>query len=295
MPDIKPKSLPNPLSQMNFTQLRQAFQNVGIKVTKRSIQSYDYVAGVSGWKIDSNGDVEFNNGTFRGTLESGAIYIPSQAAPKFSVDSQGNAIVSSLRRNDFVWFTIFESIDGYSKNRTGAAIETLGYQSLVLTTGLTSGDNFYLAKSFPSGFNAFTWDKNRRIKMGVSITSGNSAYEARFGMGDFSSSTVRHIGFFVNSPAGSNYDLYASVSNNSSESLIKLGTFNFGIFQNLEIRWTAGIGADYYIDDVFILRVTTTLPSTNDLSATHIADISLKTTGGVQVFTITYIDFWQAN
>lgn len=32
------------------------------------LQSIDFVAGVSGWRIERDGDVEFNDGTFRGTL-----------------------------------------------------------------------------------------------------------------------------------------------------------------------------------------------------------------------------------
>jgi len=35
---------------------------------RQYIQSPNYVAGVSGWSIKKNGDVEFNSGTFRGTI-----------------------------------------------------------------------------------------------------------------------------------------------------------------------------------------------------------------------------------
>ncbi|RAS62622.1 putative phage tail protein [Vibrio diazotrophicus] len=34
-----------------------------------TLQSTNYTQGVNGWKIDKNGNVEFNDGTFRGTLE----------------------------------------------------------------------------------------------------------------------------------------------------------------------------------------------------------------------------------
>lgn len=36
--------------------------------TTSGIQSYNYVAGSVGWKIDGHGDVEFQNGTFRGNI-----------------------------------------------------------------------------------------------------------------------------------------------------------------------------------------------------------------------------------
>lgn len=38
-----------------------------------AIQSPDYVPGVSGWIIRQDGSAEFNNGTFRGTIEVGPI------------------------------------------------------------------------------------------------------------------------------------------------------------------------------------------------------------------------------
>jgi len=37
------------------------------------ISSNDYVAGTSGWQVDIDGDAEFNDGTFRGTLDVGDI------------------------------------------------------------------------------------------------------------------------------------------------------------------------------------------------------------------------------
>lgn len=43
----------------------------GTVLVRTAIQSIDYVAGVSGWAITRAGSVEFNNGTFRGTLVAG--------------------------------------------------------------------------------------------------------------------------------------------------------------------------------------------------------------------------------
>lgn len=37
------------------------------------IQSVNFVAGVSGWRISKDGNAEFNNGTFRGSIEVGPI------------------------------------------------------------------------------------------------------------------------------------------------------------------------------------------------------------------------------
>lgn len=58
-----------------------------------SIQSSNYVPGVSGFYLDSGtGNVEFNSGTFRGNLTAGSIDIPDTVtANSFHVDNMGNA------------------------------------------------------------------------------------------------------------------------------------------------------------------------------------------------------------
>lgn len=45
----------------------------GTTLVRAAIQSEDYVPGVSGWAVFRNGDVEFNSGTFRGTLAAAMI------------------------------------------------------------------------------------------------------------------------------------------------------------------------------------------------------------------------------
>lgn len=57
-----------------------------------AFKSTNFVTGQSGWKIDGYGNVEFNNGVFRGQLIAGQIHIPSLTAMEsFHVDSSGNA------------------------------------------------------------------------------------------------------------------------------------------------------------------------------------------------------------
>lgn len=59
----------------SFFDLRELFRRIGIFVSKGALQSYDYETLSSGWKISANGDVEFNNGIFRGSLEVGGLWI----------------------------------------------------------------------------------------------------------------------------------------------------------------------------------------------------------------------------
>lgn len=62
----------------------------GTTLIREAIQSPDYVAGVSGWSINRDGSVEFNNAVVRGTLTTPGVSvtdtglaIPATAAPAY--------------------------------------------------------------------------------------------------------------------------------------------------------------------------------------------------------------------
>lgn len=55
-----------------------------------NIQSPDFATGVSGWIINVDGSVEFNDGTFRGALTAATIDIGGSDATSFHVDANGN-------------------------------------------------------------------------------------------------------------------------------------------------------------------------------------------------------------
>ena len=56
------------------------------------LQSENFITGSAGWQITASGIVEFNSGTFRGSLVAGSIDIPdTTTANSFHVDSSGNA------------------------------------------------------------------------------------------------------------------------------------------------------------------------------------------------------------
>lgn len=52
----------------DYNNLRDMFRRLGFDVTKRALQSDNFVAGSAGWQINAEGNFEGNNGTFRGTL-----------------------------------------------------------------------------------------------------------------------------------------------------------------------------------------------------------------------------------
>lgn len=73
----------------------------GTTLVRPAIHSPDYVPGVSGWSINIDGSVEFNNGTFRGTITAaqiigaiitGGVIQTSATNPRIVIDSTTNTI-----------------------------------------------------------------------------------------------------------------------------------------------------------------------------------------------------------
>lgn len=62
----------------------------GEELVRTGMRSPNYVAGLIGWRIARDGSVEFNNGTFRGTITASAIDIGGADATSFHVDIDGN-------------------------------------------------------------------------------------------------------------------------------------------------------------------------------------------------------------
>lgn len=82
-------SIPNQAVQDNALQGPKFVDNF-IVPTGKDFRSADFSAGASGWIIYGNGSVEFNNGTFRGTLTAASINIPdATTANSFHVDTAG--------------------------------------------------------------------------------------------------------------------------------------------------------------------------------------------------------------
>lgn len=54
------------------------------------IKSDNYSSGSAGWQIEGNGDVEFNDGTFRGTLEAAKFITADTSSDRIEIDPTGN-------------------------------------------------------------------------------------------------------------------------------------------------------------------------------------------------------------
>ena len=87
---------PNPEPQVaspkgtDVTSLKEMLLAIGLITRPDAIESNNFLTGVSGWREEVDGDVEFNNGVFRGALIAATIDIGGSDATSFHVDIDGN-------------------------------------------------------------------------------------------------------------------------------------------------------------------------------------------------------------
>lgn len=173
-PDIQPLqlySLPDAGDPITYSQVvgligdAQRNMTEQMSVQKNSISSANFVTGVQGWTIDSQGNVEFNNGTFRGSITGSSINIPNATNPLFSVTSAGvltaqNAIIVGVKMyTDLENSARFQSATGgtgtVTFNTVGAQLNTtvvgIGFSSIKWFTTpnstITNGLKFFATVS----------------------------------------------------------------------------------------------------------------------------------------------------
>lgn len=97
--DLAPTTSPSISGSLNPNQVSSGLPAGSVDFDKLTInrlgvtdyiQSVNYVAGSAGWRIDGDGDAEFNDGTFRGALSASTIDIGGSDATSFHVDIDGN-------------------------------------------------------------------------------------------------------------------------------------------------------------------------------------------------------------
>lgn len=229
-----------------------------------------------------------------GLLVGSSIYIPNLLSPLFSVDSAGNVKVASLNRSDFHWFTVFESIDGYDKN----GVPVLNIDNVYLPTTNSSGNKCAIQK-LALYQNNFTWDKRRKVTMGINFdtvgTAGVQLIYLGSGVQQDSFPNLNKCGF-----ATINNNLYGMTANGSANTQLLLQAFTTNFNYDLMVDFVPTIGgipgyADFYVNGVKKGRITTTLPTSINY-ANYLLSAEVQTvTTAIKGIRISYWDFWQAN
>jgi hypothetical protein len=259
------------------------FDNVSIGST---IQSDNYSPGVSGFKIDgAGGSAEFTDIKVTGS----GIYVPGYTNPLFHVDGDGNATVSSLKRNDFQWLTLFESIDGYDDGVSGSASVVVQSSGVQLYTGATSASEAQLQKSLGGTSSKWAWSKKRSVEtsVGFSDTTSLKGYIIS-GAASFASPGQRHIGWYFE-----NGFIYPSIGDGTTETLGNATVFS-GTFFPYVLKWISdGTGVSFYINDVLVQKMITGLPA-GTIASIYPIYVNIKnSTAADRSIQVAYWDFWQ--
>ena len=272
--------------------LQSGSMNLQGSLVNGYLQSSNFVAGTIGWQIKANGDVEFNNGIFRGSIKIGTgnnvfiadangIYLGGStfATAPFTVDMQGNMVVSSLRRKDFHWFTLFESTSNYLKS--GSVAENFSFVRLSVNNSTS-----YLKKGSSFG-TQFSWTKPMSVSCGV-IVNQSTSQQIWLVSGDVTLETNEKVGFYININT-----LYGWVASGSDSTVVNLGSFSGATSYDLKAVFYPGVRVDYYVNGTLVNNITTTLP-TGSVNAGIFMNAQLYTVQAIaKTLDIFYWDFWQ--
>ena len=281
------------------------------------ILGFDPVSGVAKFYIGNSTNYLNWNGTtltISGSISASSIDIPDKVtADSFHVDSTGNVwvgattfatapftlsntgniVVNSLRRKDFHWFTIFESIDGYAQTITGAGGTVVGAPSTVkITTGGSGGNKVELSKNALSFSSGFTWNKNRSLSIILQFANTTNQ-QVSLGIGYVlpnGSGLLQQMGFYV-----TDNTIKGTVGDGTGRTDSTSTTIAANTTYLLTLIYVAATSVSFYINNVLLGTVTTNIPS-GLTYADQIFDVVITTNeNATKSVNIGSWDFWQSN
>lgn len=201
-------------------------------------------------------------------------------------------IGGSFDRNDFHWFTIFESLDGFGKTEIDGGTVTVNGNYVEASTGATEYAQAGLGKAL-NIMNTFSWDVNRRFRSRVVLTSITEV-AAEWVMGG----DDKFIGFLWQDNVdiiGVEDTLFAITQNGGAPTKVALDVnMQAGSPDDYEVVYTAGVDAKFYVNGVLKATITTTLPTgtiSDNKQPLHTWIQNYETVDKKMRFS--YWDFWQ--
>lgn len=229
--------------------------NNEINLVNGFIQSSNFESGSMGWQVNANGDVEFNNGTFRGSISGSTIDIGGSDASSFHVDSSGNMWLGA---STYAAAPFKVSSAGVL---TSANLTRLG--GLYTRTNVTSTGTTVLTLSVPAG--ALGTTGTLRVTMTMTNNSGNSVintisyggteFATDLPLGATAGTLAKHIVDITNLNSASAQ--VSSATANSATAFtalqVKTGTVNSAVAQDLTVLVeTGGGGIDCFVEYIFV-------------------------------------------
>ena len=225
-----------------------------ISVVNKYIQSSNFVSGSSGWRADSDGNIEAQNVIARG----------------------------DFHRNDYHWVTFLESLDGFDATRT-----TISSVYVTLETGAIINQPATIQKIPTYMPDELNWNENRKIRTKIYFvdTTNQTIYVVSGGSGVPS----EHIGFKI-----VNDTIYGSVSNGSIETnTSSLQTISPATAYSLEAV-KIGNTVSFFIDGTKQGELSSGLPTGTSLANRIIVIDVNNDAAAIKTIRVSFWDFWQA-
>ncbi|MDD5178321.1 MAG: hypothetical protein PHT54_03530 [Candidatus Nanoarchaeia archaeon] len=292
--------LQNQIDELNGLISKNQYSNTIIE-TKQIIQqegfmqSPNYSVGISGWKINSDGNVEFNEGDFRGNVDIGSLDIPNSiTANSFHVDTEGNAwwgattigsATAKILKTGVAYFTDI-TITGGTFINTAATLAEARLNTLFKSNIFIGSNSDGLTSTAATGGGSVT----RYLENTVLATGDNASFSTLVSVAPGISSSIgqficyvkvsnstqneifwgrasevtgllngvltsSHVGFIVDRSG----NLYASscdgVTQVKSDAITGITLTNYNIYR---INFT-GSALEFYINDVLKATISTHL------------------------------------
>lgn len=283
-----------------------------------SLRSPNFVTGVSGWEILKSGNVEFNNGIFRGTVDAATIIASviesASLAPGTEIDASGNIKVFNSHGAIVVFISpaddgVFIYIDTGSAAQ-GALVSSMSGKAgndPVNGTPFIQGINNYTVIGtdvFATGLNqpigsfpAFTIadiQNPPNQPAGMLAVSGNGASPHAQAALESGATTATDV--------GSNIEVQSQVDSGQTNGLatISAGLTRIGFANTLVVDDNAGLVefSTILVDSTFSGKIpatqtdTTTIPSGNVTSPTAITHAYTIDTITLTVGTVYTLKTW---
>lgn len=158
-----------------------------------------------------------------------------------------------------LWFNSFDTLDGFDPTVAGTGTITFDFDRVTLSTGANALSSALIGKALENPIGPLTWAKKRNLKLRPYVLVANDAtpviqiftgnvLAAGLGMGFiFERTKVRA---FLRNAAGIEYaDLVTGL------------VCPWANTYTLEVIWTPGVKAEFYIDGVLKGTLTTRLPT----------------------------------
>jgi hypothetical protein len=180
----------------------------GGNLTIGSMQSPDYAPGSTGWQVRKNGTVEFNSGTFRGTVTAGEF-----AGTDFVINSDGAFFYSGTPALGNLFLAIASTAGtdqfgntypgGYSINGGLQALMTLAAGGLTMTTPY----QVPLTGTMTSQLGVATVGMSNKIVMVLGASASSTSTEAGIAFDPLTGNVILSVGTVIvpQDPGGSSW------------------------------------------------------------------------------------------